>query len=122
MSLNNFSKEYIIGTDIHYRKKMGQYIYTDNYNTNRAIVVNRITGSGKNAAIRAAIVNKKKWLAENHVNVIEKCNSIVSLESICEQIVSRDTLSAIRIITGNTQISKTELLNLVPFSDYKNEV
>jgi adenine-specific DNA-methyltransferase len=81
----------------------------------QAIVVNRITGAGKNAKMNVAIVNKDEWYAENHVNVVYKDNATIEeLKTIKKQIESKETIELIKMITGNTQVSKTELENLIP--------
>ena len=108
-----------------------QYVKTNNYDIGPAIVVNRITGSVKSAKLKAAIIPPKmKFIAENHVNVIfppfkqrqmkmdlsgnklPKVN--LALESIVNQLSSKEKLEIVKNITGNTQISKTELEKLFP--------
>lgn len=73
------------------------------------IVVNRITGAGKNAKLRAALVSQP-FAAENHVNVI----SGNDLSALLIQLRDPRGLEAIKQITGNTQLSKTELQELYP--------
>lgn len=89
--------------------KKPQYIkeWTPEYN--HGIVVNRITGANKNAKIKAALVNQP-FAAENHVNVITGNN----LEQLVSMLSDRRSLEALKLITGNTQLSKTELENLLP--------
>jgi hypothetical protein len=94
-------------------------------------VVNRITGSINSVKLKAAVIPAgKKFIAENHVNVvfppsrksqlkfdfgnIKQIN--LPLGKIAKQLVSRDKLEVIKNITGNTQISKTELENLFPIT------
>lgn len=92
-----------------------QYIKFDKFNTEDAIVVNRVTGCGKNAKLKCSMVGSKKYLVENHVNLITKsCDSIIPIDFIYSQLTSPINNSVIKYITGNTQISKTELLNLFP--------
>jgi RNA recognition motif-containing protein len=82
------------------------------------IVVNRVTGAGQNASVRAAIVNlgEKKYYIENHLNYIkETTSSKISLESVHKQLVSKQTAKIIKLITGNTQLSQKELLKMIPF-------
>ncbi len=78
-----------------------------------AIVVNRITGAVGKGAIKAGIINGR-FLAENHVNVITptnpKCELSVVLKSLCDP----KTIEVLQMISGNTQLSKTELENLIP--------
>jgi len=95
--------------------KRKQYIKVNSFNTSPCIVVNRITGCGKNAKLRCCLVSDIKYVTENHVNVItcgDKCR--LSLQWLLKQLSSPKNLKAIKHITGNTQLSKTELLNLFP--------
>lgn len=107
--------------------KKPQYIKYESYDMGPAIVVNRITGSVKAAKLKASVVPKgMKFLGENHVNVIyppaqqkeiefkNKKNIKLTLQNIALQLSSTKKLEVIQNITGNTQISKTELENLFP--------
>ena len=120
------------GLNLFTNNKKPQYIKKDNPNIGPAIVVNRITGSVKTAKLKAAIVPPgMKFFAENHVNVITPPKNIVqrqlelsndktikkqsiSLDEVAKQLSSQEKLKVIRNITGNTQISKTELERLFP--------
>ena len=109
-----------------------QYIKTNNYDIGPAILVNRITGTVKSSKLKAAIIPPKmKFIAENHVNVIfppgsqrqskinfwDKAAKIkLSIEDIANQLSSREKIYVLKNITGNTQISKTELEKLFPIS------
>jgi adenine-specific DNA-methyltransferase len=64
-----------------------------------------------------------KYVGENHINIIYKDNNYnndllnsynMSLEKIHKTIISEHTMEIMRNITGNTQISKTELELLLP--------
>ena len=83
-----------------------------------SIVLNRVTGAGSNAKIRAAIVDiPTGYYTENHVNYIvrgEDCEH--TLEQLLEALRSDETIEFIQMLTGNTQISKTELQKIIPFS------
>jgi len=72
-----------------------------------------------------------KFIAENHVNVIFppskqtqikmnfEDNSLkrnLTIEDIAKQLSSKEKLKAVENITGNTQISKTELEKLFPIT------
>ena len=106
--------------------KKPQYVKTKNFDVGPAIVVNRITGSVNSAKLRAAIVPPRmKFIAENHVNVIfppsqgklslgAKVVRKIGLDNIAKQLSSEEKVSTIRNITGNTQVSKTELEKLFP--------
>ncbi len=82
-----------------------------------AIVVTRVVGHPKKAVLEAALVPPNVlFVAENHVNVIypPKTASIKEMVEIVKQLNSREVNNIIREITGNTQLSKTELEKLVP--------
>ncbi len=127
----NNIKEGKLEFPIH-RNDKPQYIKTKNYDVGPAIVVNRITGSINSIKLKAAIVPAgEKFIAENHVNVIYPpakktqlnfgfVNNLkqinFSLENIVKQLLSKEKLEVLKNITGNTQISKTELEKLFPIS------
>lgn len=82
-----------------------------------AIAVKRVVGHPKRASIEAALIPPGlPFAAENHVNVIypPKEASLEEMREIVEQLNSDETQKIIRMITGNTQISKRELEELVP--------
>jgi adenine-specific DNA-methyltransferase len=100
-----------------------QYIRYPDHDSGPAIVVNRVTGSTGNGRLKAAVVPPgMKFLGENHVNVIFPPDDTVSssrpfeqhLKQICEAINSDETLEVLHLITGNTQVSRTELERLLP--------
>ena len=108
-----------------------QYVKVKDCDTGPAVVVNRITGSLESSTLRAAVIPKgMKFIAENHVNVIYppssskiqsltiacQVKSSLSFESLTEQLCSPEKTEALRNITGNTQVSKTELEKLFPIS------
>ena len=105
---------------IGYTKGKPQYIKNisnDLIIKSRVVVVNRITGSSKDINIKAAIVNEKKFVCENHVNVIymsKNANCNYSLEDIFKALQDKTNIKVMRLISGNTQISKTELERLLP--------
>ena len=105
---------------IGYTKGKPQYIKNisnDLIIKSRVVVVNRITGSSKDINIKAAIVNEKEFICENHVNVIymsKNANCNYSLEDILNALRDETNMKAMRLISGNTQISKTELERLLP--------
>ena len=113
--------------------KKPQYIKRKDFDVGPAIVVNRITGSVKKAKLKSAIIpSRMKFIAENHVNVIFPPSSQkqikmnlesnlpekvkIRLKNIAQQLSSEDKLKVVRNITGNTQISKTELEKLFPIN------
>lgn len=105
---------------IGYTKGKPQYIKNisnDLIIKSRVVVVNRITGSSKDINIKAAIVNEKEFICENHVNVIymsKNANCNYSLEDIFKALQNKTNIKVMRLISGNTQISKTELERLLP--------
>ena len=105
---------------IGYTKGKPQYIKNisnDLIIKSRVVVVNRITGSSKYINIKAAIVNEKEFVCENHVNVIymsKNANQNYSLEDIFKALQDKTNIKVMRLISGNTQISKTELERLLP--------
>lgn len=105
---------------IGYTKGKPQYIKNisnDLIIKSRVVVVNRITGSSKEINIKAAIVNEKEFICENHVNVIymsKNANCNYSLEDIFKALQNKTNIKVMRLISGNTQISKTELERLLP--------
>ena len=82
------------------------------------IVVNRVTGAGKNATIRAAMLETTgQYFIENHLNYIVKTSTAVcELSDIYNALIKPETSQFIKNLTGNTQISKNELLHLIPFN------
>ena len=71
-----------------------------------------ITGVGKNAQLRACYVDEERFVCENHVNVIHGKKEV--LQKLLPYIQSSKSIKVLQNITGNTQISKTELENLLP--------
>jgi len=110
--------------------KKPQYIAKNGPDIGPAIVVNRITGTVNSAKLKAALIPPgMKFFAENHVNVITPAKNTgqgqfnlpeknlkknISLGEIIRQLSSPEKLKVVRCITGNTQISKTELEKLFP--------
>ncbi|MFG0316906.1 MAG: N-6 DNA methylase [Planctomycetota bacterium JB042] len=83
-----------------------------------AIVCNRVTGSGRNARLRVALVPSGiEFVGENHVNVALPPPGTPEREvrRVVERLAEPRALAAVRRLTGNTQISSRELLHLVPF-------
>ena len=93
----------------HNTKK--QYIKTDKYIEGPCILINRIVGTKKSINIKPVYIkNNMKFLAENHVNVITGPN----LDIIYKSLTDKELNNTIRLLTGNTQLSKNELLHLIP--------
>lgn len=93
---------------------------TEKATTVPSIIVNRIVGSLNNPQIKYALIEEKSYFTENHVNVItfpgtreESLKKLAELTVLLDS--SKEWLSSyLQAITGNTQISATELLHLIP--------
>lgn len=98
-----------------------QYVRTGTFDTGPAVVVNRVTGASKNVRLRAALVKPGlRFVGENHVNVLYPPDSLALrdqiklLTAVCRQINAPETSETMRLVTGNTQVSRTELMQLMP--------
>lgn len=99
--------------------KRPQYIQTKKPKlTGPAIVSNRIVGAVGSGDLRCALVPEKmKFVAENHVNVIRehhKFDPKIDWKNLLKMLQNPDISEKIRLLTGNTQISATELTYLLP--------
>ncbi|NOY87999.1 MAG: N-6 DNA methylase [FCB group bacterium] len=104
------------GLKLNHKAQKPQYIKSEKYDIGPAIVVNRIIGNVAHIKLKAAVVpSGVKFLGENHINVIySPSDRHFNLDDICKQITSENTMETIKLITGNTQLSKTELAHLLP--------
>ena len=115
-----YSSNIVDGKIVIPNKRKLQYIKNiskDFIIKSRVIAVNRITGSHKNINIKAAIVKEREFVCENHVNIIYPLNNYnknYSLEYIYNSLKDETNIKVLSLITGNTQISKTELERLLP--------
>lgn len=102
-----------IGLDVHDKP---QYVKDVDCNTGPAIVVNRVIGQPGNGEIRAAFIEEgMDFVAENHVNVIEhKDGCSIGYDKLLSQIRDNENVELLQSITGNSQLSKTELQELFP--------
>jgi adenine-specific DNA-methyltransferase len=85
--------------------------------TGPALLVNRIIGQPGRGALRAALVPAgMKYLAENHVNVItgEGKNEADFVELLAKLRGKKDLPKLLQALSGNTQLSKTELERYLP--------
>ena len=98
--------------------KKPQYVISSTYLSGPAIIVNRITGSVGQGSLRCAIVPKgMNFLGENHVNVIRKrkgINQLVDWDQLLMLLRNPGINERIQKLTGNTQISCTELTHFLP--------
>ncbi|MBN8866150.1 MAG: SAM-dependent DNA methyltransferase [Solirubrobacterales bacterium] len=84
-----------------------------------AIVVNRVVGAVGRGELRAALIPAgREFLAENHVNVLRARPGVdpeaVEWERILASLTREGVAGRVRLLTGNTQISATELTHLLP--------
>ena len=83
-----------------------------------AIVVNRVTGAVGSGELRCApIPDGVRFLAENHVNVIRRHGRFgpkVGWEGLFGRLRATGVSERVRMLTGNTQVSATELTHLLP--------
>ena len=94
-----------------------------------AIAVNRVVGKPGSGSLRACLIPEgKEFVGENHVNLIfppetkqttlgaSDKDDMLPIEEVHRQLNSEEKTEILRSITGNTQVSKNELLKLFPFS------
>ena len=98
-----------------------QYIETDKSTlSGPAIVVNRVVGAVGSGELRCALVGEgMSFLAENHVNVIrrrEDLEPLIDWGRLLQGLQAKETAGFARLVTGNTQISATELTHLLPIA------
>lgn len=105
--------------------KRPQYLVHPQPDVGPAIVVNRVTGQVGRGGLRAALVPAGlRFVAENHVNVIQRVRDCFTAEppdhgealdaAVLRELLSERTTEALRLITGNTQLSSRELRALIP--------
>ena len=102
----------------HDNPRKPQYIREQSALVGPAIVVNRIVGSVGSGTLRAGLVDTGfRFVGENHVNVIRKRidNPKVGYSELLHLLLSPETGHRIKLVTGNTQVSATELNHLTPF-------
>ena len=77
------------------------------------IVINRIIGI-KEISLKPVLVEEtdESYLFENHINVIT--GKLDDLKIIYNSLCKPDTITFIKNIIGNTQLSKNELLYMIP--------
>ncbi len=103
--------------------KRPQWVVFDEPDRGPAIVVNRIIGKVGAGRLRAALVpSDVSFVGENHVNVIRHFpridGPVVSSENLYREVLdglrSERAATTMRLVTGNTQLSATELTWLIP--------
>jgi adenine-specific DNA-methyltransferase len=93
-----------------------------------AVAVNRVVGKPGSGSLRACLVPEgTEFVGENHVNLIfppktkqttlggGQDTEVLPLKEVLRQLNSEEKTEILRSITGNTQVSKNELLRLFPF-------
>ena len=95
-----------------------QFIETDRRERGPAIVVNRVIGAVGKGRLRCALVPEgMEFVAENHVNVVRPHGGFaprVTFGELLAALRRETTGECARLITGNTQLSATELTHLLP--------
>lgn len=103
--------------------KKPQFIISNKKDVGPAIIVNRITGSVGQGNLRCALVPEDfGFLGENHINIIRKRTNVEPLLSwidILELLRLPGINKRIQLLTGNTQISCTELTHFLPLDSDK---
>jgi adenine-specific DNA-methyltransferase len=86
--------------------------------TGPALLVNRVVGSVGRGELRTGLVPPgADFVAENHVNVVRPRSGVrqqVSPEELQQRLEAPGVVERLRQLTGNTQISATELTHLLP--------
>jgi len=99
-----------------------QHVAFPDPNVGPAIVVNRVTGAVGRGRLRAALVpSGMAFVAENHVNVIQRPETSAHgkasesfMRTVLTGLLSPRAEEAMRTITGNTQLSSKELGRWIP--------
>jgi adenine-specific DNA-methyltransferase len=94
----------------HEKKK--QYLNIDKEPINSPVIaINRIIGV-KEIRLNPVLIKTGQYYFENHVNIIT--GSLDNLTTIYNSLIKPDTMNFIKQIIGNTQLSKTELEEMIP--------
>jgi adenine-specific DNA-methyltransferase len=113
----------IVGGAIELRDdhRRPQYIVGKESIRGPAIVVNRITGAVGGGELRAGLVGRGvEFVGENHVNVIRAragATPRVPWRKLLSMLRDARVRERVRALTGNTQISATELTHLIPLNE-----
>lgn len=104
-------------------QKRPQWVRFETPDVGPAIVVNRIIGKVGLGRLRAALApSGLRFVGENHVNVIQRApapgESAEDVDALVRQVLaglrSERAAAAMRLVSGNTQLSATELSYLIP--------
>ncbi|MBK5232594.1 MAG: Eco57I restriction-modification methylase domain-containing protein [Thermoleophilia bacterium] len=106
--------EVMLGT----RADKPQYVAGGEPDRGPAVLVNRVVGSVGRGELRTALIpDGMEFLAENHVNRIRMRaggRPAVGWQELQKMLADESAAERIRLLTGNTQISATELTHLLP--------
>jgi adenine-specific DNA-methyltransferase len=83
----------------------------------KCLVINRVVGTSRGSSLRVALINygEEGYYVENHLNVITATkHSKCSLEDLREALIQPSVVETLKMITGSTQLSTKELVNLIP--------
>jgi SAM-dependent methyltransferase len=80
-----------------------------------AIVAKRTLGAVGKGTLNACLIESGEFYAENHLNVITHKDH-TQLPVLLNELTKPSTSELARRITGNTQLSKTELMYLLPLA------
>jgi len=114
---HNITSDRVFRLEVNHPKRP-QYIEETRSLRGPAIVVNRITGSVGSGNIRCALVpDGMSFVGENHVNVIvpqKNSTPLISWDQLLDALRAPGVNERVRFLTGNTQVSATELTNWIP--------
>ena len=83
-----------------------------------ALVANRVVGAVGSARLRCALVpDGMRFLGENHVNVIVRHGHFapgIGWNDLLAALTSAGVTRRVGLLTGNTQVSATEMTHLIP--------
>ena len=113
---NITAANYVALNDQH--PKRPQFISNVSALRGPAIAVNRITGSVGSGSLRCALVPPEmEFVGENHVNVViprPDSPQLVGWEDLLNALRHPGINDRVRMLTGNTQVSATELTYWIP--------
>lgn len=114
---HNITKETHIVLPSNHKTKQ-QYVVTNRKSVGPAIAVSRVVGSVGSGSLRCAIIpHGLTYTAENHVNIVRPRAGVtptLSLEELLELLRKPEVNARLRRLTGNTQLSATELTHFLP--------
>jgi len=96
------------------------YVIEPSPDVGPAIAVNRVVGTVGAARIRAGLIPEgMAFVGENHVNIVQRDagaprGAVAPIEHVLDGLCAARAVEAVRLLTGNTQLSATELTYLVP--------